>query len=281
MKRLSWTVAVALMFSSFSISVLATPAGSEDRPANRLCTALANIQDGDQLPVVFEGILSAYFELHDPAELRCAQEIQSWTLVAISPELDKFEDLQRLLKNDRGAYVRLSGELLGPERGGADNPQLPVGIATGARFHGLHGPMASRTKLVVKAIERLQPLSDVAFERPPGRQLPSPFPEVIKAEMPTEYPRHAHKLGLSGQVLAQITILQGKVAAVEILEGDRTLVAETEATIRTWQFAPATEARFTTTFSYRIENVPAGAAKVDVRAQLPLLVEVSAPRHDW
>lgn len=140
------------------------------------------------------------------------------------------------------------------------------------------GSMASRTKLVVKAIEHLQPLSDVAFERPRGWQLPSPFPEVIRAEIPTDYPRHARKLGLSGRVRAQVTVAQGRVTAVEILEGDRTLVAETEATIRTWQFGPETEARFTTTFSYRIENIPAGAAKVDVRAQLPLLVEVTAPR---
>lgn len=254
---------------------------SAGRLANRLCGALSAIQVGDRLPVVFEGILSPYFELHDPAELRCSQEVQPWTLVSISPQLERYSDLERLLKEDRGAFVRLSGELLGPERGADDNPDLSIVVASGLRFHGVYGPMASRTKLVVKSIERLQPLKDAAFVAPPGRQNPSPFPEVLKAEIPTRYPRHAWKIGLSGTVRAQVTVKEGKVAQVEILEGDRTFLEETSALIETWQFDPAVHARFTTTFAYRIENAPAGPARVRVVAQLPLRVEVATARDDW
>lgn len=249
------------------------------RAPQRLCLALESIQEGERLPVVFEGILTAHEGLYDPFEPRCPHSGESSTLVELPLGLDRIEELDRLWKKDKAVLVRLAGDFFGPEPGGPERKDLPLEVSAGIRLPRPHGSylLRRKTKLIVREILEVRPASEVS-RMTPSRTMSILYPAVKKAELPTEYPVHARRLELSGEVKVRITVQAGELTAVDLLAGDSTLVEDTISSIRTWRFKPGANAIFTTTFVYRIESGPPSATGLRVVAELPCRVEIIARR---
>lgn len=273
LKLAHWMLAGLIASLGLSSSAESPPAS---KLSHRLCAVLEGLQPGDRLHVTFEGELNRWWTFADPREPHCRLEVAPGTLVEVGDGVEVPQELERLLKLQERAHVVLAGELWGPELGRAPDPDLSA-VADYAqrspkRYKGVYW-----SKLVVHQFLNVQPVrSGITWEVMGSN--PSALPVLIKAEMPTEYPRMAKNLGLSGEVKVQITIEEGAVVAAEVLSGDRLLVEATLANIGTWRFAPEAHARFTTTFVYELQNVPATPTPITVHADLPLRLRISAPR---
>jgi TonB family protein len=268
----------------------------EDQPAAQvqgilvdLCAALAAVGPGDRLPVVVEGVYwigpehQAFYDLATPD---CGSDTQPLTWVEFDRSFEKPPELAKLIKKDQRARVTFTGELWGPARHPPDDLSLPPGISYRNRAgspgrYGHH--FKFRTQLVVFEASDIQALPEGA-PWPPWSYAPprSPFPVVSRAEIPTVYPERAAYLGISGDVVVEVELKIGNIISTKVVSGDRLLVQETLDVISTWRFDPSAQATFTTTFSYRfVDNLPSTTASVRVHAELPVKVEVVAPRSKW
>ena len=246
-----------------------------------MCSALQTIQAGDVLRVKFEGILTRNGGFYDHREPVCPG-VLSTIFSEPSPGFQYPEELQRLLRDEGEAFVVVVGELHGPKLGMNDEPALPVLAAAlehrALKGYGAEATHIGRTKLVIQEVVIAWPAA--AAQKNSYLLGETAFPQPVRAELPTEYPRLALGLELEGQVKVQLDVKDGEVAELRVLSGDRTLLEETVAIIKTWRFAKGVQARFTTTFDYRFGTTRPGS-KVDVMASLPLRVEVTARRRNW
>lgn len=266
---------IFLLLPIVSLAETELESPSQYRLPNRLCIVLENLQPGDRLPVILEGELSQWFTFVDPREVICRREAAPGTKAELAAFAEIPAELKKLHEKDGRALVRVAGEIYGPERGAA--PDLESNIIAdyskrySKRHHGIYW-----SKLVIHEFLNVQaatdrPLWDVSgFDN-------TPFPNVVKADLPTHYPPMAWGVDLSGEVRVQLTIENGTIMATEVISGDRLLIDDTLANIKTWQFEPGATARFTTTFVYKLEPLPADATPLAVRADLPLRVEIVAP----
>lgn len=254
-----------------------------------LCDALAAVGPGDRLPVVIDGVFwigPEHQAFYDRTTPECDSDIQPLAWVEFDRSYKEPPELAKLIKKDHRARVTFTGELWGPARYPPDDLSLPPGISYRNRAgspgrYGHH--FKYRTKLVVFEASNVQSLPDGAPWPPRSFALPrSPFPTATRAEIPTVYPERAAYLGISGDVVVEVELKIGNVISTKVVSGDRLLVQETLDVINTWKFDPSAQATFTTTFSYRFEdNLPSTTTSVRVYTELPVRVEVIAPRSNW
>jgi TonB family protein len=120
----------------------------------------------------------------------------------------------------------------------------------------------------------------VAWDQPSGRSTPS-TPVVEHAEVP-RYPEMALNVGITGNVIIDVTVTGGQVSKAEVKSGDRMLSSEAVRNVKTWQFAPDTYATFTTTFTYDVEHRLTGTNRAPrIELQLPSAVHITAASNDW
>lgn len=250
----------------------------------RLCDALEAIQAGDQLRVSF---LAVYHNgvLYDPFEKVCSRDVQPFTIIDLPSGLELPKELESSSQEKDWKVAEFSGVLWGEVRPQPDDLSLPTAVSYANRIGGFrrYGPgMRYRTKLVAEQISDIRSAETMTNGAPilyvTDR---SPFPVVKEAALLSSYPRRAVNAGVEGDVVVEVTLGKGNVIAAKVLSGDRLLIEETVENIRTWTFDPSAEAIFITTFSYRFQDLPSTTASVRVFTELPVRVEVIAPRSDW
>jgi hypothetical protein len=92
----------------------------------------------------------------------------------------------------------------------------------------------------------------------------------------------AANLYVSGDVVVEVDLKMGNVVTTKVISAaDRLLIEDTLASIKTWEFDPDAEATFTATFSYRFEDLPSTTPAIRVHTELPVRVEIIAPRNKW
>lgn len=278
-------------FWILGIGLLALPLGgsadtSEVVPEPKLavvelCSALEAIQRGDRLKVHVSGIFRTNGALTSSNGEACDRSVQPVTLVEFPTGLEKPAEMKELLARDGQVYADFSGTLWGPPRAKPDELELPTVIAYSRRLGQPAGYSGFRTKLVVEEVSNFWPVTSnqAANWRLTDR---SPFPAVIRAALPVAYPLKARFLGLYGDVVVAVQVNGGKVVATTVMSAaDRLLIEDTLASIKTFEFEPNVEAIFTTTFSYRYEDLPSTTTSIRLHTELPIRVEVIAPRDDW
>ncbi len=226
------------------------------RYATRLCSALELIQPGDRLPVRLEGILTRYHYFYDYLEPRCGGSNPTTSVVELADGFELPPELAEMLEKDGAAYVILFGDLYGPGRGLPDDPSLSE-LESFLKLRHLKTYNGWRTKFQVDEVHYWREAA--AAKRSGGFVLSSPFPRLVSASIPVAYPQLAYELELAGDVLVQLTVEAGNITKREVVSGDRMLVPETLQVLESWKFEPTANARFTTTFSYRIGTPGPGA----------------------
>ncbi len=289
--RLCAAAAVLLFESSsvFSQSVQVAHEAAHAVTEERLCEVLATIRDGERRPVTLSGVFVVGYEdsrFYDPAEPTCRADVQPETWVELAPDV-RNDELDRLLKRKSGdwsprrAYVRFTGELYGPGVVGPDDLSLlpPLAYANRIRNRRYGHLSGYRTKLVVTGVSDVRSAPE-ATPWPAGRSA-SPTAAVEHAEVP-RYPRMAWNAGIAGDVVVDVTVSDGRVSKAEAKSGDRMLSDEAVRNVQTWQFAAGTNATFTTTYSYEVEQRLTGASDLTrIELELPKRVRIVAPANGW
>lgn len=253
---------------------------------DRLCDALATIGDGERRAVTLSGIYVAGFEqsiFYDPNTPTC-EDVQSETWVEFAPGLPNGQvgDLKEQQGSElRKAYVTFSGELYGPGVVGPDDVSFPQFAAFANRTRNRrYGHMNGyRTKFVVTSVADVKNVPD-SVPSPIGR---SPFatPIVRTAEVP-QYPEMAWNAGITGDVVIEVAVTDGRVSKAEVKSGDRMLASEAVRNVEKWQFAVDVNAAFITTFSFNVERRNTGASTSPrIELDLPKRVRITAARNGW
>jgi hypothetical protein len=108
---------------------------------------------------------------------------------------------------------------------------------------------------------------------------------VVQGDLPL-YPAVARTARVSGSVRVEVTVKDGEVTAAEVLSGHPLLAPPTAKNIKTWKFAKTVNAKFITTFRYRLEKAEdPETSNPKIELELPILVTVTArstkgPCHD-
>lgn len=294
MRKQPWSMAALLLISCLSAATqsLQVPhEGTHAAQEERLCEALENIRAGERRAVTISGIFVIGYEyatFYDPNEPMCRSDVQPETSIEFVPSV-KSDELNSALKrrdgdwSSRRAYVTFTGELYGPGAVAPDDlsftPILAYANRTRNRRYGhLNG---FRTKLVVSAVRGVKSVPEsVAWDQPSGRSRPS-TPVVEHAEVP-RYPEMAWNVGITGKVILDVTVSGGQVSNAEVKSGDRMLSSEAARNVKTWHFAPDTNATFTTTFTYDVEHRQTGSSRAPrIELQLPSAVHITAASNDW
>ena len=114
-----------------------------------------------------------------------------------------------------------------------------------------------------------------ALKRPPH----SAFPLLLEAALP-QYPELARWAGISGEVVVDVTIKAGRVAATAVTSGDRMLARAVLRNIETWRFSDDVEAKFTTIFIFVLELRRTGEDRnTRVDSRLPASATVVAAQQ--
>lgn len=250
-----------------------------------LCEALEGIGAGQRQTVVISGVYAVGDEasvLYSPDQPTCMTNVQPRTWVEFADGVGRTESLLRALKRSDRALVTFRAELHGPRAAGPDDVTKPLYVAHAERVRiiGYGHLNAFRTKLVV--LEVLS-ATDVPASIPRDAtwlEQPERMPEVVKAEVP-RYPDMARAAGISGTVIAEVTVRDGRVVEVERKSGDRLLAEGARANIETWSFKPTTNVVFISTFVYSLERRRAGDRSTRVETALPELVRVATAQQDW
>jgi TonB family protein len=250
-----------------------------DRSRTGLCDLLESVSPGDQIDVTVSGIYLASTVLYDPTERLCDIDIQTTTTVEFgTTQLDP--EFKAIFDADRRVFVTLQGVLWGPPPLKNDDPALPLMVAYSRRIGGRrYGDLGMfRTKLVVERVlefGRVPPdlpsIGESAIPRPE-----SMFPVLIAAELP-HYPPTAQLVGISGTVMAEVTVHEGEVVEVDVLSGDRILADAVLKNIQTWRFHPEVNAKFSTNFLFELEPRRSGGDRnthLDLR--LPSFARLNA-----
>jgi len=266
-------------------------ASADSRPASGgdvatpLCELLESISPGERRPATVRGIIVVGYEttmLYDPESPYCPLDVQSTTEVELS---SKAPGNARLLKtaeaSDGRAYVTLRGVLWGPDKVKEDDPTEQVIVAYSRRLPLRFGHMSySRTQFVVTEVLASDPVPATvpnlgALKRPPE----SAFPLLLEAALP-QYPELARRAGISGEVVVEVTIKAGRVAATAVTSGDRMLARAVLRNIETWRFGDDVEAKFTTIFVFVLELRRTGDDRnTRVDSRLPASATVVAPQE--
>lgn len=250
-----------------------------------LCEALEGIGAGQRQTIVVSGIYAVGSEasvLYSPDQPTCFTNVQPATWVEFAEGVGRTDSLVKALKGSDRILVTFKGELYGPRAAGPDDVSKPLYVAHADRVRAIgYGHLnAFRTKLLVlevlsaTAVPTSTPTDAMWLEQP------ARMPEVVNAEVP-RYPDMAQVAGISGTVIVEVTVKDGRVVKVERKSGDRLLAQGANANIETWRFKPATSAVFMSTFIYSLERRSAGDRGTRVEVALPEMVRIVAPLHDW
>lgn len=255
----------------------------------RLCDVLATISDGERRTVVLSGVYAASYEhaiFYDPNTVQCEADVQPETWVEFAPGVASAE-LTDIFKrregswNPRKAFVTFTGELYGPGAIAPDDVSLPQLAAFANRTRNRrYGHMNGyRTKLVVTRVEDVRSAPESTPS--PSARSTDPALVVVHAEVP-QYPKMAWNVGITGDVVLDVTVNGGQVTNVEVRSGDRMLAGEAVRSLKTWQFAADVSGEFTTTFTFDVEPRKTGASAAPrVELQLPNRVRIMAARNGW
>jgi len=264
---------------------------SRPRSAERLCDLLTSVQPGEHRVVTTSGVYIADYEdsaLFDPNEVRCQEDVQPEVWIEFAPgvrtaALSKLMETSGALGVRRRAYVTFTGILYGPGAIGPDDRSFPSIAAFANRTaNRRYGHLSGyRVKLVVEEVNQVAAVPDsVPWTRPSGRSTAS-TPVVERAEVP-RYPAMAWNAGISGSVTIEVTVTAGEVSATVVKSGDRMLSGEAVKNVKTWQFAPGTNATFTATFVYDLEQRSTGASSAPrIELRLPETVHITAASNGW
>lgn len=246
--------------------------------AVHLCAALEAIQPGDRLPVALDGFYREENEekIFLQGRSSCPRDVEPVVEIEFVPGAKLPPDLRAFLDKPRkSAWISVTGILVGRPR---ESPRLS-GAALGAGEENTS--VNRRHRLIAEDIaEAWLPAEEMENQPPsPWQGDRSPYPVVQSFAVVSRYPQAASRLGVDGDVVVEVMLKRGNDISLRILStASPLLVDDTLAQIRTWEFDPASEAVFTTTFSYRFENLPSTTPSVQVRTELPIRVEVVAAR---
>jgi len=247
-----------------------------------LCAALEAVSPGDRLPIVVQAMYSRSGRIWDPFEPMCGGKAQPVTFVEMGPGAEIPLDLKNLLEKDGKAFASFTGILFGAPRPNPDNLELAPALAYVNRVQLPRTYFRSyETKLLVEEITNVWPADQLESPRFFVRAR-SPFPVVRRSALPSSYPWMAANLHVYGDVVVEVDLKMGNVFTTKVISAaDRLLIEDTLANIKTWEFDPDAEATFTTTFSYRFEDLPSTTPAIRVHTELPVRVEIIAPRNKW
>lgn len=256
--------------------------------ATPLCAVLETISPGEQRPATVRGVLVIGFEhvvLYDPATPLCALDVQPTTEVEFVPGAPGSARLQKITKANGGrAYVILKGLLWGPGELGKENVAEHPIVDYARRRPERYGHLSySRTKFVVSNVLDSEPvptdepsLGDLSAGRPD-----SAFPILLEAALPI-YPGLARRAGISGDVVVDVTVISGRVAATTVQAGDRILSRAVLDNIATWRFKDDVEATFTTRYTFTLELRKTGADRnTRLELNLPSTARLIAAQEAW
>lgn len=251
----------------------------------KLCDALVQAGDGQPLEIEVSGIYAVGLEaqvLYDPEEPACRIDVQPATWVEFDPGMPDNAELEKVLGTSRRAYVTFRGTLIGPAPVPPDDPALDARVAMVNRLAARHrfGHLNGfRTQLMVHAISNVHPVPksvpwEVRWNQPPSH-------EEAAIENAPRYPDLARRVGVSGVVELDVTVLDG-VPSVTGMTGDRLLSGEAAAVVKQWRFAKGTNTRFKTKFTYELEKrLSTADANPRIEMHLPREVRIIAPENGW
>jgi TonB family protein len=283
-------VAIALMLTACAAAPRPPQHGGLRAPNTvTLCNALSAITAGQRQPVTISGVFVVGPEsqvLYDPSETICSFDVQPSTWIEFAPgvhddRLDQIMSTRRPFEETRRAYVTFRGDLLGPGVLGADDPSLatPLAFANRSRNRRYGHLNGYRTKLVVNEVFTVKSVPPSAPW--PTTSTPTAAVLITRAEVP-RYPELARNSGITGVVMIDVTVSGGEVMEGKVRSGDRMLADDALRNVKSWQFAPGTNMRFTTTFTYEVERRSSRASREPrVELQLPSWVHITAPSNDW
>ncbi len=283
------TAACAVLAFWFSRSTGATVEPRERRGGEtvmELCDALEEVQPGRRHNIAVSGIFLVGPEhsiLYDRRRATCTWDVQPATWVEFAPDVLNRGALAAVMRHSDYAAVTFMGELQGPGEIGPDDLSLPVLAAYSMRVRGpRYGHLgAFRTQFMVKEVL----LATIGGKTPEGPVLSKSRkdaePEVLRSETP-RYPPMAQAAGIEGAVYVKVSVRNGEVARAESQVGDRMLAHEAAENVRTWRFAPSTNAEISTVFHYRLERRRTGErASPRIELNLPYSVRITAAMNSW
>jgi hypothetical protein len=263
------------------------PGSTDHHDAAKLCDLLEGVAPGEKIPATVSGIYRSGFgleTLYDPDRPLCRLDVQPYTALEFAKAMQGQTPLARIVQSDGKAFVTLKGVLWGPGIVGPDDPSVLPAVAYFRRVenrrYGWNG--SSRTKFVVEevvacsAVPEGLPRAELTSIRPR-----SPIPEVLQAAL-LRYPQAALAVGITGEVVVQVTVERGRVKQAEVKRGDRILALDTVANIKTWIFKDDVNTTFTTTLTYAVELREVGSdTNPRVELHLPLSAKIIGPLNAW
>lgn len=254
----------------------------------QLCDVLATIKDGEHRTITLSGIYAGGYEhgiFYDPSTPKCQIDVQPETWVELAPGvkhgvLDRFFRTREGSWETRRVYATLTGDLYGPGIVASDDLALPqmAAFANRTRTRRYGHLSGYRTKFVVTSISGVKNVPE-AIPWPAGSAQSVP---IVERAIVPQYPTLAWNVGITGDVVLEVTVSSGQVVNVEVKSGERMLTGEAIRNVKTWQLPADTNATFTTTFSFNVEPRKTGEnAAPRIELQLPQRVRITAPRNGW
>ncbi len=253
-----------------------------------LCELLETISPGEQRPATVRGILVLGFEtntLYDPESLSCPLDVQPTTEVEVSYRIPGTRRLEETAKRSEGrAYVTLRGVLWGPGRVNEDDMSDPLLVSYSRRAPARYGNLAySRTKFVVDEVIESAPVPATVLSM--GESF-KPRPEsafpVLRAAAVPIYPTFARNMRITGEVIVDVTIKDGRPASTKVKAGDRALAQAVLENIGTWRFDESVTATLATKFEFVLELRKTGADRNSrLELNLPSAARIVAAENDW
>jgi TonB family protein len=257
--------------------------GALRAPEMSLCEALERVGSGEKLAATLKGIYALQFELqqlYDPSQPLCRLDVEPNTWVEFDQGVHVEKRLLKVLDRDYHAYVTLRGVLWGPPAVGPDDLSIPAWVAYARRSPGRYGHMHGwRTQFVVSEVLDWKPVTGSV---PPAKPRPaSSIPEVVAAAVPS-YPTRALHGDITGTVVVDVTVKQGKVTATKVISGDRMLAPAVVENIQTWRFKDDVEATISTTYTFMLELRETGSDQNPrIELHLPVSAKITAPLNGW
>ncbi len=209
-----------------------------------LCDLQRTAKQGEQQSIRVRGIYSGGLGWGILTDVACPSE-HTWVELDLQSSTNK-EMLRSMLDTAGKAEVVFDGEFYGP---GVPDPKLPEAIKKSYQ-PGWGHLGAFRTKLVVHAIQSVEP---VPAEHPASADLGHEVPLLQEAALPV-YPPIGRAASVTGKVIVELTVSDGKVTGTDVKSGARMLVGGTVANLQTWRFASDVSGKFTVTYTYAISG---------------------------
>ncbi len=246
-----------------------------------ICEALENLDPGMKVPVILSGVY-AYDYLYDPKKPLCATSVQPSLCVQFHPAVELPSEFKRIFDETSRVSVVFQGTLSLPQKIVQDsNEPVAVRLSSLSVLTSCSGRF--RAKLVVESIVFFESVPDTAPLKPVIGEPAAPNSLPIPIELaPPKYPGAVRVAGVQGKVLLDVTITGGEVTNILWKFGDRVLVREATACVRSWKFDQDVDATLPVSFEFKLERYRVDQDRnLIFEMRLPTSVKVIGPSWDW